>query len=123
MKIAEEGLYKMLVTCIKETTWKGFHNVQAAWNVKASERGFHKGKSHTMQKMQEHEIARWKQLGFKKKQCKDFARYKSHDPVENKKQISAKWVSEDFCLSEMVSVLTWSPKIKFWSSISMHRYI
>ena len=31
-----------LVTCINETAEKGFHNVRAAWNVNASERGFHK---------------------------------------------------------------------------------
>ena len=35
-------------------------------------------------------------LHSKKKQRKDFATYKSHDLVENKKNNSAKWVSEDF---------------------------
>ena len=51
VKIAVEGLCKVLVTCIKETTGKGFHKVQAAWTVKASERGFHKCKSQAMQKI------------------------------------------------------------------------
>ena len=58
VKIAEEALYKVLVTCIKETTGKEFHKVQAAWNVKASERGFHKYNLHAIQKLQEQEIAR-----------------------------------------------------------------
>ena len=41
VKIAKEGFYMALVTGIKETPGKGFHNVRAAWNVSASERGFH----------------------------------------------------------------------------------
>ena len=32
----------MIVACIKVTTGKEFHMVQAAWNVKESKRGFHK---------------------------------------------------------------------------------
>ena len=32
----------MLVACIKVTTGKEFHMVQAAWNVKASKREFNK---------------------------------------------------------------------------------
>ena len=58
VKIAEEALYKVLVTCIKETTGKEFNKVQAAWNVKAPERGFHKCNSHAMLKMEEQKIAR-----------------------------------------------------------------
>ena len=42
VKIIEGGFYKVLVTCIKVTTGKEFHMVQAAWNVKASKRGVHK---------------------------------------------------------------------------------
>ena len=38
LKIAEEALYKVLVTCIKETAGKEFHKVQAAWNVKAPDK-------------------------------------------------------------------------------------
>ena len=41
VKIIEGGFYKVLVACIKVTTGK-LHMVQAAWNVKASKRGFHK---------------------------------------------------------------------------------
>ena len=40
VKIIEGGFYKVLVACIKVTA--EFHMVQAAWNVKASKRGFHK---------------------------------------------------------------------------------
>ena len=53
VKMAEYGLYKVLVTRTKETTGKGFHKVQAIFNVKETERGFHKCMSHAMQKMQE----------------------------------------------------------------------
>ena len=35
VKIIEGGFYKVLVACIKVTTGKEFHMVQAAWNVKA----------------------------------------------------------------------------------------
>ena len=42
VKIAEERSYKMLVTCIKKTTGKGFYKVQG------TEKGFHKYKSHAM---------------------------------------------------------------------------
>ena len=48
VKLEEESLYKLLITCIKETAGKGFNKVQAVWNVKASVRGFHKGKSYAM---------------------------------------------------------------------------
>ena len=42
VNLAKEGIYKVLVTCIKEVTGKGFQKVQDAWNVKESEREFHK---------------------------------------------------------------------------------
>ena len=42
VKTIEGGFYKVLVACIKVTTGKEFHMVQAAWNVKASKRGLHK---------------------------------------------------------------------------------
>ena len=54
MKIAEIGPNKM---CIKETKEKRFYKVQAARNVKAPEKGFHKCKLCAMLKMQEQKIA------------------------------------------------------------------
>ena len=41
VEIIGGGVYKVLVACIKVTTGKEFHTAQAAWNVKASKRGFH----------------------------------------------------------------------------------
>ena len=38
VKIIEEGFYKVLVACIKVTTGKEFHMVQAAWNVKEDQK-------------------------------------------------------------------------------------
>ena len=37
MKIADEGLYEVLATCIKEATKK---EVRAAFNAKTAEKGF-----------------------------------------------------------------------------------
>ena len=93
VKIIEGGFYKVLVACIKVTTGKEFHIVQAAWNVKASERWFHKMQvTHNVKKASvgNHKI---KATCILKRQCKKFARYKLHDLFENKKKIRAKWVS------------------------------
>ena len=38
VKIIEGGFYKVLLACIKVTTGKEFHMVQAAWNVKEDQK-------------------------------------------------------------------------------------
>ena len=92
------GLYKLLVICNKESTGKDStrYKMHGIWKYQREH-----STSHMQCKKARAGNRKLKATCTLKMQCKDFARHKSDDLVENKKN-SAKWVSEDFCLGEMV---------------------
>ena len=75
----EGGSYKVLLACIKVTTGKEFHMVQAARNVKASKRGFHKLQATCNVKKARAGNRKRKATYIAKKEQKDLERYKSND--------------------------------------------